>query len=137
MLLGIGITELLLNLLPRHRFMKKPNSTVILNFRTCLIHNYLSKGFSIIEYNTKQFCLLPNDVKLRINLINLLDTDHVMVKNKAISVVANTIKQLNFQKEMHIINKKDFYRNNEKEIDDFFLEYSVSVMDDPDHPALV
>ena len=39
-LLGIVIPELLLNLVPFHGFMKKPNSTVILNFRSCLVNNY-------------------------------------------------------------------------------------------------
>ena len=47
-LLGIGIPELLRNLLSCHGFMKKPNSTVILNFRNRLINNNLSKGFYII-----------------------------------------------------------------------------------------
>ena len=41
-LLGIGITELLLNLIYWHGFMKKANSNVILNFQTHLINNYLS-----------------------------------------------------------------------------------------------
>ena len=48
-LIGIGIPELLLNLVSFHRFMKKPNSTVILNFRSRLVNNYLEKGFYINE----------------------------------------------------------------------------------------
>ena len=40
-LLGIGISELLLNLVYFHEFMKKPNSTVILNCGYCLVNNYL------------------------------------------------------------------------------------------------
>ena len=76
-----------LNLVSCHGFMKKPNSIVILNYQTRLINNYLSKVFSIIEQNKKQLILLPNDVKLRINIINQLDTYYVMVKNKAISAV--------------------------------------------------
>ena len=48
LLLGIGIPELLLNLVSCHGFMKKPNSTVILNFQTRLINNYLYKVFSNI-----------------------------------------------------------------------------------------
>ena len=98
--------------------MKKPNSTVILNFRTFLINNYLPKGLSIIENNTKQLSLLPNDVKLKINLTDQLDKDYVMVKNKSISAVANTIKKLRIQKNMHMTYKKDFYKNKEKEIYD-------------------
>ena len=42
-LLGIGIPELLLNLVSCHGLMKKFNSTVILNLRSRLINSYLSK----------------------------------------------------------------------------------------------
>ena len=51
-------------------------------------------------------------------MINQLDTDYFMVKNKAISAIANTIKQLYIQKNMHIIYRQDFYKNKQKEIDD-------------------
>ena len=51
--LGIGIPELLLNLVTCHGFVKKPNSTVILNFRSRLVNNYLSKGLYIIEKDSK------------------------------------------------------------------------------------
>ena len=91
--------------------MKKPNSTVILNLRTCLINNCLSKVFYIIEHNTNQLSFIPNDARFRINLINQLDTYYVMVKNKSISSVANTIKQLHVQKDIHMIYKQDFYNN--------------------------
>ena len=81
-LIGIGIPELLLNLLSCHGFMKKPNSNVILNCRSRLIKNYLSKVFSVIEKKTNQLSLISNDVKLRINMVDQLDTDYVMIKNK-------------------------------------------------------
>ena len=42
LLLGIGITELLLNLISCHGFMMKSNSTVILNCQTHPNKNYLS-----------------------------------------------------------------------------------------------
>ena len=74
--------------------MKKQDSTLILNFRTRLINNYLSKGFYIIEKVKK---------RLRINLNNQLNIDYGMVKNKAIYDGANTIKQLHIQKDIHVI----------------------------------
>ena len=49
LLLRIGITELLLNLVYFHGFMMKSNSTVILNFRSRQIKNYLSKLLFVIE----------------------------------------------------------------------------------------
>ena len=60
-----------------------------------------------------------------------------MVKNRIVSAVANTIKKLHIQKNMHIIYKQDLYKNKAKEIYDFFLEYLVPVMDNIDHPALI
>ena len=95
---------------------------VILNCQTCLINNYLSKVFSIIEQNTNQLILLPNDAKSRINLTDQLDTDYVMVKNKEIYAAANTSKQWHIKKNMHMTYKQDLYNNKEKEIYDLFLE---------------
>ena len=80
---GIGIPELLLNLVYCHGLMKKPNSTVILNFQSCLINKYLAKGLYIIERETKQKNMLPNDVILRINMIYQMDIDFVMAKKQS------------------------------------------------------
>ena len=81
--------------------------------------------------------MLPNDVRLRININNQLDTYFVMSKNKSISAVANTLKQLHTQKYMHMIYKQDLYEEKQKEMDNLFLEYLVPVMDDLDHPVLI
>ena len=80
--------------------------------------------------------MLPNDMKLRINVIDKLDTYFVMAKNKAISSVANTIKKLYIKKNMHLIYKQDLYKNKEKEIDHLFLEYLVPIIDNLYHPTL-
>ena len=47
-------------------------------------------------------------------MIDQLDTDYAMVKNKAIFAVANTIKQLHIQKNMHMTYKQELYKNKEK-----------------------
>ena len=80
--------------------------------------------------------MIPTDVSLRINLVDQLKTDDVMVKNEAISAVSNTVKQLHIHKNMHVIYKQDFYKTGEKEGDNF-LEYLVTVMEYIEHPALV
>ena len=76
-------------------------------------------------------------MKLTINLIKQLYTDYVLVKNKAIYAVANTIKQFHIHKNMYIIYKQNLYNNKEKEVYYLFPEYLVPVMDDPDYPALI
>ena len=66
-----------------------------------------------------------------------LDTDYFMAKNKAIYAVENTIKQLHIQKDMHMDYKQDLYKEKQKEIYDFFLDYLVPIMENLDHPALI
>ena len=69
-LLGIGIPEVLMNLLSCHVLMEKPNSTMILNFLSRFVNYYLVKGFVIIEHNSKQLSSVPNDAKIRICAID-------------------------------------------------------------------
>ena len=65
--------------------------------------------------------MLPNNVKLRINPIDQMDTDFLMAKNKAISSVANTTKKLHIQKNMHLIYKQEYYKDKQEEIYDILL----------------
>ena len=58
---------------------------------------YLAKGLYIIEKDSKLKSMIPNNVKLRINMIDQMDTDSFMAK-KGISSVANTIKKFIFRK---------------------------------------
>ena len=80
--------------------------------------------------------MLPNDVKLTINVIDQLDTDFVMAKIMAISSVANTTK-IAYSDNIHLIYKQDFYKDKQKEIYELFIQYLVPVMDNLDHPALI
>ena len=100
----------------------KSNSTVILNFRSRPIKNYLSKLLFVIEQGSKQLNLIPYNVRLRINMVDQLKTNYGMVKNEGLSAVANTIKQLRIHKNMHMTYKQDFYKTKESEIDDSFLD---------------
>ena len=76
-------------------------------------------------------------MKFRINVIDQLDTDFVMAKNKSIYSVAKTIKKLHIQKNMYLIYKQDLYKDKQKEIDELFIEYLAPIMDNIDHPALI
>ena len=94
--------------------MDKPNSTVILNCRSRMVNKYLAKLFYVIENDSKQLSMLTNDVKLRINVIDQLDTDFVMKNNTEISSVVNTIKKLHIQKNIYSIYKQEFYKDKKK-----------------------
>ena len=58
------------------------------------MNNYSQKGLFIIGQGSKQLSFITNDVIPRINLVDQPKTDYVMVKNEAISSVANTIKTI-------------------------------------------
>ena len=88
-LIGIGIPDLLLNLLFCHGFTEKPNSTVILNCLSNFVNDYLAKGFFILE-KSKQLIMLTDDIKLRIHAIEQLET-YFFMKKTAFYSVANTI----------------------------------------------
>ena len=59
-LLGIVIIEVLMNLVSCHEFMEKPNSTVILNCRSCMVNFYLAKCFVIMKHNSNKLSSLLN-----------------------------------------------------------------------------
>ena len=102
-----------------------------------MVNKYLAKLFYIIEKYLKQKNILPNDVKLRINVIDQLDTYFFMVKNKAVSSVANIIKNVHIQKNMYLIYKQDLYKGRKKEIGEIFIGYLVPIMENLDRPDLV
>ena len=116
--------------------MKKQNSNVILNCQYRLVNNYLAKGLFIIEKESKQLSILPNDAKLKIYVIDQLEIYFVMAKNIAISSVENT-KILHIQKNIHSLYQQDLYEDKQKEIDNLFIEYIFPIMGNLDHPALI
>ena len=101
------------------------------------MNNYLSKVFFIIENYSKKLSILPNDTELRIHVVDQIETYFIMAKNTEISSVANTIKKWHIQSNFNLIYQQDLYKDKQKEIYDSFIEYLVSVMYDPDIPALI
>ena len=102
-LLGISIPKLLMNLVYFHGFTKRPHSTVILVCWYRLVNCYLSKCFVIIEHNSKQLSIVPDDVKIRIHAIYKQKTDYVMACITAISSVASTKNKLYVQYTFYFI----------------------------------
>ena len=116
---------------------QRKNSTVILNFRSCLVNKYLSKGFFIISNNYKQLFSIPNDMKLRIYAIDQLKTYFVMAKNTEISSVTYNIKKLHIQSNLNLIHKQNLYHDKQDEIYELFDEYHIPLLNHIDHPALI
>ena len=62
-ILSIGITDLLINFMSCHGFLKNINSVVILKCPKMMLEYYFSKGFTILECNDNNLEKLPNEVK--------------------------------------------------------------------------
>ena len=61
--IGIGIQEVLMNLLSFHEFTKKINSTVILLCHTRLVGYYLSNGLFILQRDSNNLSSAHNEAK--------------------------------------------------------------------------
>ena len=89
---GIGIPELLMNIMSCHGFVNYEKSTVIFSCHRKLITYYLSKGFVIPNNNSSALRDVPLRVKKRMNNENLHRNDFVIECNRAIPSAANTLK---------------------------------------------
>ena len=65
-ILGIGIPDLLMNLMSCHGFLRNKNSIVILKCSKKMLEYYFSKVFTILECNNNNLEKLSNEVKDRI-----------------------------------------------------------------------
>ena len=66
-ILGIGIPDLLMNLMSCHGFLKNKNTFVVLKCPKSMLEYYFPKGFTRFEWNTINLEKLPNKIKQRIN----------------------------------------------------------------------
>ena len=100
-ILGIGIPDLLMNLLLCHGFLKNMNSVVILKCPKRMLEYYFSKVFSILEYNTNNLAKLPNEVKQIIHAEETDNSDYVMTCINTIPSTSNSLKKLLLHKSLH------------------------------------
>ena len=100
-ILGIGIPDLLMNLMSCHGFLKNINSVVILKFPKRMLEYYFSKGFTILECNVNNLEKLPNEVKQIIHAEETDNSDKVMTCINTIPSISNTLKNLAVNKILH------------------------------------
>ena len=86
-LLGIGIPEVLRNLVSCHGFTKKADLTVILVYPSHLVNYYIAKGFAINENKYNQLISVLNDMKPIINSIDKQKTYYFMACTIELSLV--------------------------------------------------
>ena len=85
------------------------------------MNKYLAKILFIIEKDSNQLSIHPNEMKLRNHVIDKLETYFIMPKNTAISSMANIQKKLHNNSNVLIIYQKDFYKYKQNEIYELFI----------------
>ena len=80
-ILGIVITDLLMNLIYCRGFLKNINYVVILKFPKRMLEYYFSKGFGLLGCNFNNLAKLPTEVKQIIHVEETDNSDYVMTKS--------------------------------------------------------
>ena len=91
---GIGIPELLINIISCNVFVNDTKSDVILSCHRKLVDYYISKGFVILEKNSIALSIVIICGKKIINVEHLYTNYSVMACYREISSEANTLKTI-------------------------------------------
>ena len=100
-ILGIGIPDVLMNLISCHVFMKNNDSVVKLKCPKRMLEKYFFKGFNLCECNNNNLEKLPNEVKDKMNEEDIENSDKVMSCTTTITSNPNTLNKLAVNKSCH------------------------------------
>ena len=78
-MLGIGIPDLLINLMSCGGVLENMHSIFILNIPKRILEYYFSKGFTLFDNNTNNLSKISNEVKVRIHVEDTDNSDKVMI----------------------------------------------------------
>ena len=78
-----------------------------------------------------------NDAKQRIHAVNMHDSDYVMTFTKSIISISNTLKKLWIHSDLHSYYIQTIYSGKEEIINNVFIKYFETLLDDINHPELV
>ena len=93
-ILGIGITDLLMNLMSCHGFLKNKICVVILKRPKSILEYHFLNGFTPFECNTINLEKIKNEIKQRVHAEYTDNSDKVMTCTTTIPSTWNTLKNL-------------------------------------------
>ena len=65
-----------------------------------MLEYYLSKGFVVLECNSKNLKIIANEEK-KLNTMDMHDSDYVMTCTSAITSISSTLKKFLLQNSLH------------------------------------
>ena len=136
-MLGIGIPEVLMNLVSYHGVTKKTNLYFILVYRSRFVNYYLAIGFIIIEHNYKHLISVSHKVEHIIHAIDKQKTYYVMACYIGIYSVENILNKLEILSNLHTSYKNNFYHDKRDNVDGFFDQYHLPLFSYIVHTTLI
>ena len=100
-LFGIGIPEILLNMLSCHGFLKNDDYIVMIKFPNRMSEYYFNKGFIELTCNEDHLNKIPLLVKQRVGAEMKVNSDLVMLCYTSITSTSNTLKNLVISSNYH------------------------------------
>ena len=125
---GIGITDILLNIVSCYGFIQDNNSTLILTRRIILVSYYLPNFFVTIEKYSKALknALISQN---RVHAINMYNRDSIMIWSNPITSFVNTLKNIYIGGTILGEFTSTYYDDNNYDFGMLFQQYTASVVE--------
>ena len=136
-LFGIGIPDILMNIVSCHGFINNDDSIVILKCPNRMSQYYFNKGFTEITINEERLKKLPDLVKIRIGAEMSENSDLVMQCITTITSTSTTLKNLHIGTEYHESYSTNIYSDQTEKMDRLFKTYITPQLKDIYHPAIL
>ena len=114
--MGIGIPDLLMDLISCHVFLNNKDTVVILKFPKRMFEHYFSKGFTYFDCTKINLEKLPSEVKDRIYAEKTYNSDKVMICSTTITSTSNTLKNLAVNTSFHSSYIQEEFNDKKEEI---------------------
>ena len=136
-LFGIGIPDIVMNIVSCHGFINNNDSIVILEYPNRMSQYYFNKGFTEIICDEERLKKLPDLVQKRVGAELSENTDLVMQCSTTITSTSTTLKNLYVGTEYHESYSINIYSDQTDKMDRLFKTYITPQLKDIYHPAIL
>ena len=123
-LFGIGIPDILLNMLSCRGFLNNNESIVIIKFTNRMSEYYFNKWFIQLTCDEDHLKILPVRVKYRVGAELKVNSDLVMICYTTITSTSNKLKTLYISKDYHSSYSTEKFNTEKNQ----WTDYSVHML---------
>ena len=122
---GLGISDILMNIMSCHGFLKSSILTVTLTYCSDQVSYDLSKGFFIVKIEEDGVNNIPMSVKIKTHADNVHQENSILTWKAAISSIINRLKNIIIKRYVYDTYVSNFYDDCNFEF--YSLEFIVFV----------